>query len=41
MPAVSVIERHLSTQETSITLKTELLAVVEEIRAVEDSPDGS
>ena len=41
MPAVSVIERHLSTQEAAITLKTELLAVVEEIRAVEDSPDGS
>ena len=40
MPAVPVIERHLATQQTTVTLKNELLAVVEEIQAREGAPDG-
>lgn len=31
MPAIAAIERHLATRETTVTLKTELLALVEEI----------
>ena len=39
LAAVPVIERHLATQETTVTLRTELLAVVEEIRAGDGSVD--
>lgn len=41
MLGVAVIERHLATKQTSVTLKNELLAVVEEIQAQEEAPDGS
>ena len=37
--AVPVIERHLATRETTVTLRTELQTVVEEIRAGPSPPD--